>query len=100
MDAGQGNPLNVRRIRARARGQVQGVNYRATTRAQALRLGLTGWVRNQVDGSVLLEAQGAPDRVDALVAWCKEGPPHAHVTAVDVEEVAVADREGGFDIRY
>ena len=45
MHAGQGGASNVRRIRARARGRVQGVNYRAATRGTALRLGLTGWVR-------------------------------------------------------
>ncbi len=99
MDAGQGGASNVRRVRARARGRVQGVSYRAATRAEALRLGLTGWVKNQADGSVLLEAQGDPDSVEVLLAWCAKGPPFAVVTAVETEDVPLGDDVGGFSVR-
>ncbi|MBL8758107.1 MAG: acylphosphatase [Phycisphaerae bacterium] len=54
------------RVRVRYSGRVQGVGFRATARGIALRLGLTGWVRNEADGSVLLEAQGTPEAVAAL----------------------------------
>jgi acylphosphatase len=87
----------MRRVRIVVRGMVQGVAYRASTRYQALELGLTGWVENQDDGSVLLEAQGA--RVGELEAWTRRGPPAARVSATDVEDVPAVDGERGFAIR-
>ena len=89
-----------KRVRAVVRGLVQGVSFRATTRREAARLGLSGWVRNQVDGSVLLEAQGVAAQVDALVAWCRKGPPAAEVSSVEVESLAVVEGEHDFAIRY
>ena len=89
-----------KRVRAIVRGLVQGVSFRAATRREAARLGLSGWVRNQPDGSVRLEAQGAAAQVDALVAWCRQGPPAAEVASVDVEPSAVVDDERDFSIRY
>jgi acylphosphatase len=88
---------------------VQGVAYRASTRHEATKLGLSGWVRNCADGSVELEAQGPADVIDALIAWCRRGPSLAKVTSVDVTELAVgADGADGaegadtndFDVRY
>ena len=87
-----------RRVRVTVRGRVQGVGYRASTVYEASRLRLTGWVKNQADGSVLLEAQG--ERVGELEAWCRHGPPAARVTAIDVEELPAVDGEHGFDIRH
>jgi acylphosphatase len=90
----------MRRIRAIVSGHVQGVSYRASTAHEARRLGLTGWVRNLDDGSVELEAQGRPEAIDQLVAWCKQGPPAARVTAVRVGERDTAPGERGFGITY
>jgi acylphosphatase len=90
----------MRRIRAIVSGHVQGVSYRASTAHEARRLGLTGWVRNLDDGSVELEAQGRPEAIDQLVAWCKQGPPAARVTAVRVDERDTAPGERGFGITY
>ncbi len=73
------------RARIRVRGLVQGVAFRQSTVDEARRLGLEGWVRNLADGSVEAEAQGARDRVEALVRWCRRGPPAARVEGVDVE---------------
>jgi acylphosphatase len=69
-------------------GRVQGVFYRASTRSRAEALGVTGHARNLPDGRVEVLACGAPQAVEALCAWLWEGPPAAHVTAVDVEPVA------------
>lgn len=66
-------------------GRVQGVYYRASTQAQAQSLGLRGWVRNLPDGRVELRTQGTRARVEALIDWCRKGPPSARVTAVDVD---------------
>jgi acylphosphatase len=82
------------------RGFVQGVAYRASTREAARRLGLTGWVKNQVDGSVLLEAQGDADVVAKLEAWCRVGPPAAEVSGVEVVEVPTVDGEQGFAVTF
>jgi acylphosphatase len=80
---------------------VQGVAYRASTRHEARRLGLAGWVKNLPDGSVELEAQGAPEVVAALLTWCHQGPAMARVSAVEVEELAaVAGDPAGFEIRH
>lgn len=67
----------------RITGRVQGVSYRASTRAAALELRLAGWVRNEPDGSVTAWAQGPHAEVEALIAWCHEGPPYASVKAVE-----------------
>jgi acylphosphatase len=89
-----------KRVRAVVRGLVQGVSYRAMARREAARLGLSGWVRNRPDGSVELEAQGSADRVEALVAWCRVGPPAAEVSGVEVAAIAAAEGEHDFAIRY
>lgn len=81
-------------------GQVQGVYYRASTQAEAQRLGLRGWVRNLPDGRVELLAEGPRSALDALVAWCWQGPPRARVSGVEArwgeEEPA---GEAGFVVR-
>ena len=69
------------------RGRVQGVYYRASTQAEAKARGLTGWVRNEPDRSVSAWLQGERDVVDAMIAWCHEGPPSARVDAVQVQWV-------------
>jgi len=89
----------MRRIRAIVSGRVQGVSYRAATANEARRLGLVGWVRNLGDGSVELEAEGAREAIETLLAWCHHGPPAARVTSVAVEErTPTGDRE--FTIAY
>lgn len=67
-------------------GLVQGVFFRAETQREASRLGLTGWVRNEPDGSVAGHFEGEPDAVEAMVAWCREGPSRAQVDGVDVRD--------------
>ena len=72
------------RVYLRILGRVQGVYYRASALQEAQKLGLTGWVRNCPDGSVEAVAEGPRDKIDGLIAWCKNGPPGARVTGVDV----------------
>jgi acylphosphatase len=90
----------VRRISARVTGRVQGVAYRASTVAEARRHGVVGWVRNRSDGAVELEAEGTPDQIDALLAWCRRGPTAARVIDVQVQELAPTGQEPDFDVRY
>lgn len=70
-------------IRLIVRGRVQGVGYRDWTVRLALRLGLTGWVRNRADGSVEILAAGPLPALEALAAACQEGPPLAAVRGVE-----------------
>lgn len=67
-------------------GRVQGVNFRHSCLRRATELGVRGWVRNVVDGTVEVVAEGPPDAVEHLLEWCRHGPPHADVTGVDVTE--------------
>jgi acylphosphatase len=60
-------------------GSVQGVGYREFTRRAALRLNVSGWVRNRADGAVEALLQGSPTDVDALIAEMRKGPRFATV---------------------
>jgi acylphosphatase len=79
-------------------GQVQGVFFRDSTRREAQRIGVAGWVRNRDDGTVEAVFEGEPDAVEAAVAFVRQGPGHARV-----EDAEVVDEppEGlrGFEIR-
>ena len=90
--------MNEIRRAATVRGRVQGVSFRWYTREQAVRLGVSGWVRNDPDGTVRLEVQGAPDAVEALLRWAHHGPGHAQVSSVEVTDRAVSADEDGFRI--
>lgn len=85
-------------IRAQVFGKVQGVFYRDSTRAQANALGITGWVKNNRDGSVKLHACGSQEKIKSLIAWLHQGPPRAAVTEVVWAEIA-DERYQGFVIR-
>lgn len=81
-------------------GRVQGVGFRYSLQREAERLGLAGWVRNRSDGGVEALAQGAPDALDALVAWARRGPPAARVSEVKTEPAAALDPQpAGFELR-
>ena len=77
-------------------GRVQGVGFRDSLRAQALRLGVRGWVRNRRDGSVEAVFQGEAAAVDALLAWTRRGPPAARVDAVTARP-ASGDLDRSYD---
>jgi acylphosphatase len=77
---------------------VQGVFFRDSTRQEAERLGVAGWVRNCTDGTVEAVFEGAPDAVSAMVDYCRAGPGASSVSSLDVES---EEPEGlsGFDVR-
>ena len=86
------------RKRVVAKGDVQGVFFRDSTRDEAERRGVTGWVRNRDDGAVEAVFEGEGDDVQALVDICRGGPGQA-----SVEDLEVNDEEpenlSGFDVR-
>ena len=67
-------------------GKVQGVFFRASAKEMADRSGLKGFVRNEKDGSVYIEAEGDDESLRKFIDWCHEGPPHARVSEVSVME--------------
>jgi len=81
-------------------GSVQGVFFRSETQDEALRHGLTGWVRNLSDGRVEAVFEGEKDRVDRLIEFCRRGPPGARVTKVDVVWENYTGEFRGFRIQY
>jgi acylphosphatase len=88
-----------RRVRLLISGRVQGVGYRASAQDEAEALGLRGWVRNLHSGQVELAAEGPPEAVEALVRWCRRGPPGGRVTEVELSEEAPAGEPPGFRVR-
>ena len=88
----------MKTVMVRVTGRVQGVWYRGWTEGEATRLGLSGWVRNEADGSVRALLHGPDDAVDAMLALMRDGPPAARVDRVEVAQGAVPD-EPGFRVR-
>jgi acylphosphatase len=79
-------------------GRVQGVGFRYAMQHEALRLGVSGWVRNRREGSVEALAQGTAEAVDALIAWARRGPSAARVADVQVEP-GVSEPLADFELR-
>ncbi len=77
------------RFRLHIQGKVQGVFYRKSAQNHALSLNLKGWVRNLPDGSVEAEIEGSLEDCQAMIQWCRQGPPLAQVRDVAVEEILV-----------
>ncbi|MBC7400173.1 MAG: acylphosphatase [Mucilaginibacter sp.] len=68
------------------KGKIQGVSYRAATKAVADQLGVRGTIKNEANGDVIIEAEGEPTMLDMFLDWCNEGPQDAEVTAVETNE--------------
>jgi acylphosphatase len=87
----------TRRAHAVIHGRVQGVFFRGDMRERARSLGVNGWVRNNADGTVEAVLEGADDRLELLLSWCRRGPAGARVDDVDVDWEEPRG-EGGFAV--
>lgn len=81
-------------------GLVQGVWFRASTKGEADRIGVGGWVRNLADGSVEAVFEGEEKKVEEIVGWCHKGPPGARVNKVDITWGPDRGEFRKFEIRY
>jgi len=75
----------------RIRGAVHKIGFRVWCEREALALGLKGWVRNRLDGSVEALVAGEPGAVASMVERCRKGPPLAKIEAVEVEAASALD---------
>ena len=86
------------RVHLIVQGIVQGVGFRYHTQNEAVRLGVTGYVKNLPDGTVEIVAEGPSPAVTQLLDWVKQGPPAAHVKQVDITYGSANGEFGSFTI--
>ena len=84
----------IKHFNIRVSGKVQGVFFRASAVERATALGISGFVRNERDGSVYIEAEGDLSALEHFVAWCRKGPPSAKVSECLVGEKPVSGFDG------
>lgn len=92
------NLNNIHNHIIRIYGRVQGVGFRYYAHQAAVSYGITGYVCNESDGSVYIEAEGTPDQLSAFLQWCKKGPARAIVGDVKYFEGEVMNYQS-FRIR-
>ena len=90
----------MERLHAVVRGDVQGVGFRYFVQRKAQQLGLSGWVRNNDDGTVELVAEGEQDKLDELKRALQEGPRMARVQRVDTQWSAGTGNLRGFELAW
>ncbi len=76
----------IKHISILVKGKVQGVFFRASTLEKAKEIGINGFVRNELDGNVYVEAEGSEAQLSEFIAWCKHGPRMAKVESCLVKE--------------
>ncbi|MCB0338349.1 MAG: acylphosphatase [Bdellovibrionales bacterium] len=89
----------MKRVAITVTGKVQGVGFRAATSSVARQLNVTGYVVNQDNGSVLIEAQSDHQNLDSLLEWCKAGPKYAKVKGTLVRDLETIPGEQSFEIK-
>lgn len=91
----------IKRVVIKVHGRVQGVFFRTHTKEKADQLGLTGCVKNESDGSVLVVAEGEREQLEQFLGWIKEGGPlFAKIDRVDVKWEGQDGKFTNFDILY
>jgi len=91
--------LNIRAVKIRVRGRVEGPSFNSGAVAEAQRLGVRGFVRTLPDGSVYAEAEGNARAVSSLLGWCLRGTKDAYVRLVAVEDQTLQGHVG-FSIQH
>ena len=81
-------------------GKVQGVCFRMETKRVAESYSVSGWVRNNRNGTVEAVFEGEKDDIASVIEWCKKGPSHSKVSRVDITEENYTGKFRGFDITF
>lgn len=89
-----------KRVKIRVSGFVQGVNFRYYTKVEAENLGLTGFVKNEPDGSVTIVALGEEENLKKLIDWTKKGPLWAKVEKIEVDWQVSKEEFERFEVIY
>lgn len=92
--------MGIIRKHIRFYGRVQGVSFRYTSSNYAEKFGLTGWVRNDYDGSVEMEVQGTPELINKLIETMKNVSSYIVIDNMEQKTIPVVNDESGFNIRY
>lgn len=90
---------NKKHLNIKVFGKVQGVGFRFNTRNVADKLDLTGFVRNEPDGSVYIEVEGGEELLGKFVSWCENGPEFAKVKRIETNEEDLKDFNS-FEVKY
>lgn len=90
--------MNIRR-HVIISGKVQGVFFRSSTKSVAIKLDITGWVRNRVDGMVEAVFEGEKENIEQIINWCRKGPELAIVSDVEVISERYTGEFKSFDVR-
>ena len=91
--------MEISHLNIRIEGRVQGVGFRFVARNEAKKRNLKGFVRNECDGTVYIEAEGTHEQLSDFISWCYKGPPAARVTNVKIEE-GTLKKFSYFDINH
>ena len=81
------NNIKNKHVKIIVSGRVQGVGFRYQTHQEALKYNIFGFAKNQLDGTVLIEAEGDESNVDLFVEWCKHGPAFSRVDNIKIIEL-------------
>ncbi len=92
--------MSEKSIHAIIEGKVQGVFFREYTRREALKTGVTGWVRNKADGSVEAMVCGSVEKVAHMQKWFEQGSPHSTVLHVRITEISPSEIFPDFQVRF
>ncbi len=90
----------TKRLVLKITGFVQGVNFRSFIKTKADELKLTGFVKNENDGSVTVEAQGEENNLEKLLHACQTGPQYARVSKTVVNWEAPNKNLSNFTVNY
>jgi acylphosphatase len=90
----------MRHVKIRVHGKVQGVFFRQSAQEKAEELNVTGWARNEADGSVYMEAEGEDENLQRFLEWCRQGPPAASVSDMEHEFSEELKDFKGFRIEF
>ena len=89
----------MKRVHLIISGLVHGVGFRYNARRKARLAGITGYAKNNPDGTVEIEAQGSPESLESFIHWAHHGPPDAKVDSLIQNEMDIIEGESEFEIR-